>query len=428
MCLIQHLVRIKGRMRDDTQEPNVAAAGPRRPPLRRRRMTAEGPTTRSKGAGQRVAPARRGVRAGSTPRHAAEKVFFPAAAIHGSLVVPVSVDGMLTGSVLVPGLATVTGHAHELLFGFALAVVAGFLTGKTTALRLVGLFALWLAARASFLLLPGSVVSLVANSAFAACLVLLVAPRLLRGAKKLRNRALAPLLIALAVVLTLFHLAAATGAVGLRYLALQEGVVLLATLLLFMGGRIIAPAAAGAIQRAGGHLEARVQPRLEGTLLILMGALAVSVMVPGARALSGLLAFTAAAVALARLLRWRLWSCHGRPDLWCLGIGYAWLVVGLALLGSAWLLQLLPTGAGTHAITVGALGTLASTVMARIRLVRNRLDPSRLYSVPVMTILVAAAALTRLLAPGDQALMVASVLWSMACAVLFMVLIRIASH
>ncbi|MDN3519455.1 NnrS family protein [Aquisalimonas lutea] len=374
------------------------------------------------GATQLGAASRRSAAA----RHAAEKVFFPAAALYAGITVPASVHGMLSGNPLLPGYATVLGHAHELLFGFALAVAAGFVINRTTTARLAGLFGLWLLARVIFLTMPDSMAALTANAAFAAALAWLAVPQFMKGAKKWRNQAFAPLLLGLCAVLAMFHAGPLTGASWLRYLALQEAVLLFALLMLFMGGRIIAPAAAGAIQRAGGHLEARVQPRIEGALLIVVALAAGAAATPGARAAAGALALVAAGLGLVRLLRWRLWAAARRPDLWCLGLGYAWLVAGLALLGTAWTTGVLGANTATHAITVGALGTLTTGVMARVRLNRAKLDPARSPTIPLMAGVIAAAALIRLLVPGDAtALAAASGLWALAYALMLALLVRI---
>ncbi|HKJ95343.1 MAG TPA: NnrS family protein [Gammaproteobacteria bacterium] len=353
-------------------------------------------------------------------------MFFPAAAVYGGLTVPVSVHGILTGATLLPAFASPIGHAHELLFGFALAVVAGYLINRTSAARLGALFVLWLSARASYLLLPGSLIALAANVSFAATLAWLVVPQFLKGAKKWRNKAIAPLLLALCSVLALFHAAALFSAPWLRYLALQESVLLFALLMLFMGGRIIAPAAAGAIQRAGGHLEARVQPRIEGALMVTMALCILLAAVPGGRFIAGILAWIAAVLAMIRLARWRLWSARRRPDLWCLGLGYAWLVAGLGLLGTAWSTGLLPANTAFHAVTVGALGTLTTGVMARVRLTRAKHDPAGSATIVPMAATVTAAALARLLLPGDPAaLTMAAGLWSLAYGLLVALLARV---
>ncbi len=357
---------------------------------------------------------------------AAEGLFFPAATLYGALVVPLSVHGMVSGRPLLPAFAGIPGHAHELLFGYALAVVTGFLVGRATAAQLTGLALLWALARVTFLTAPASALALTANAAFALYLAAIVVPPFLRSAKKWRNRATGPLLIALSVAVVVFQLGLVTTQTWLQFLVLEETVLVFALLMLFMGGRIIAPAAAGAIQRSGGHLEARVQPRLEAGLLVCLPLAMVALLLPHGRTLAAILVMIVAAIALVRLLRWRLWDARGRADLWCLGLGYAWLVAGLAVLGASWLGQLVPAGTATHAITVGALGTLTTGVMARVRLTRNKREPGEAWTLPAVGALISAAALARLLGgAGTWGLGLAALLWSAGLVLLLALLLRV---
>lgn len=369
--------------------------------------------------------ARRGS-GGQRRRVAGERLFFPIAAIYAAVAVPLSVYGMRTGEALVPGFATVTGHAHELLFGFALAVAAGFLVTRASRPQLASLTGLWLLARIGFLAFPGSLFALAANTAFAGYLGRLVIPQFLKGAKKLRNRTIGPLLGLLCLVVAVFHFAGVTTRTWLQYLILQETVLLFAMLMLFMGGRIIAPAAAGAIQRSGGHLDARVQPRIEGALLISMICALVLAVTPAGRPAAGVFTAVAGVLAFVRLARWRLAACRGRPDLWCLGLGYAWLGVGLVSFGLAWTGQWLPAVTGVHAITVGALGTLTTAVMARVRLTRNRLEPGSERILPWIALTISAAAIARLVGgASDVGLGISAALWSIAFVLLLSLLVRI---
>ncbi|MEJ6655217.1 MAG: NnrS family protein, partial [Pseudomonas sp.] len=52
-------------------------------------------------------------------------LFFPLAALLAAGVVPLSVWAVLAGSGWPPGLLS-SGHGHELIFGFALALIAGY--------------------------------------------------------------------------------------------------------------------------------------------------------------------------------------------------------------------------------------------------------------------------------------------------------------
>lgn len=361
------------------------------------------------------------------PRVITEIWFFPLAAIYGAFSVPAFVLGWTGLLPSLPGLRTPAGHAHELLFGYALAVVAGFLINRVSPPRLALMITLWLGARLAFLFIPGSLPAIALNVAFAGLVAATAAPRFMKAAKKWRNRLTGPLVLAICASAAGFQLLSYYGGGFVNYVLLGEAVVLFAILMLFFGGRFIAPAAAGAIERSGGNLEARVQPRIEGAILLAMIGAAATGFLPVFAPVHGLLLMLAGTLALLRLARWRLWRCANRIDLICLGVGYAWLGVGLILLGAArgYQLFLAPTAA-THAITVGALGTLTTCIMLRTHLLRQRIVLHRArYGFAGMTTLVSMAALGRILGPGSGASPIfAAAAWCLALGLLLSQLAR----
>lgn len=354
-----------------------------------------------------------------------ERFFFPAAAGYGAIAVPLSLHSMFGGAWAVPGLSTPPGHAHELFFGYAMAVVAGFLINRMPRRALMLFALLWLSARISWLMLPGSALAFVANAGFAVALAAIAAPRFMKGAKKWRNRLTGPIVIAICLAAATFQAAGGPAPDWIRYLALQQSVLLFALLMVFFGGRLIAPAAAGAIQAAGGQLEARVQPRVEGALLVLLILAAVLAFMPQARPASGVLLVIAGVLTMVRLLRWRLWQCRARIDLLCLGAGYAWLAVGLIMIGASWSLNISAgQNVATHAITVGALGTLTTAVMSRVRLMHAKRYPEVVWPFPALAVLIFLAALFRLVGDGNSAaLMMAATFWSLALLLLLVVVL-----
>ncbi|MBL8539065.1 MAG: NnrS family protein [Betaproteobacteria bacterium] len=358
-------------------------------------------------------------------------MFFPLATLYAIFVMPASVLAMLGLTRAFPALASPIGHAHEMLFGFALAVVAGNQLGPMAVPRLTLLVVLWLIARVSFVVTTHGITATAASIAFAVLLAVHVTPRLFGAAKKWRNQALPMVLTAIcasAVVLPLFMRFGSTAA---EHRTAAVAVLLFAVLMIFMGGRIIGPTAAGHFQRQGGTLEARVQPRIEGALLIVMAIATVACAFTNARTLAGAAIGAAGTLSVIRLMRWRLWELRGRPDLLCLAAGYGWLAAGLLLYGLA-------LGAGRHEtavlhlITVGALGTLTLNVMHMTWSLKARSNPAR-SPVPVWaTLFVGIAALLRLLAGmgvGEpRALLLgASFCWSFAFVLLLVRLLRLRS-
>jgi uncharacterized protein involved in response to NO len=207
-----------------------------------------------------------------------------------------------------------------------------------------------------------------------------------------------------------------------------------------MGGRLIAPTIAGQLYRQGGNLEARVQPRIEAALIVVMAiaiaGLVVDALAPHAGAAARILAGAALAIAgvlaAIRLLRWRVWRVERRPDLWCLTAGYAWLAAGLVLFGAA---HAMADAArfetlAIHVITIGSLGTLTLNVMALTRLLMLRRAPADTPRAVQATILLAAATLLRIVAGVEGnapwALYAASACWSGGYLLLFALLVSLA--
>jgi len=353
--------------------------------------------------------------------------FFPAAALYAALILPYSVLALLGLLPALPGLATSAGHAHEMLFGFALAVIAGYLLGPQPLRFTLALLGCWALARLGFLLGPGSWLALASAGAFAAGLAWKVLPRFLGAAKKWRNQTVAPVVAGLGL---LSAIASGGFAAGFDRLMLEEALLLVAILMFFMGGRIIAPAIAGYAQSRGWRLDARVQPAIEGAVLILLGlALLLNLLPwPLTQQLTGAVLVAAALLTAIRLLRWQPWRC-ARPDLLTLLLGYAWLAIGLLLLGLGTLLPALPLNATLHTLTVGALGSLTFAVMARTRLLYRFRDPAAQPWIQPVALLISLAALARVLPgllnqPQQDWLLLASGCWSLAFLALALLLWR----
>lgn len=337
-------------------------------------------------------------------------IFFPLATVYGMMVVPVSVYSMTTGYVLVPGLATPAGHAHELLFGYVLAVVAGFLLNRVPRWWLIGLLGAWCLARVGSLAAPSALVTDIANVLFIIGFVVAGASRFLPTARKWRNKVFGLNLALLGLAGIAGHLAFSR---PVTQLVLVEAVLMISLLMMMMGGRMIAPAVAGHIERRGGTLEARVQPGLEGALIGLMLAAAVCWMLPVNTAIPGALLVVAGMVALVRLGRWKLWWCTDRWDLLALAVGYAWNAFGLILIGSNAMLGGRVVTV-LHAVTVGAIGTLTLTVMARVWMQRSRRHPMDFRALPLTIALIAVAAVLRLVPSVPGMSWQAQLQWSAA--------------
>jgi uncharacterized protein involved in response to NO len=362
----------------------------------------------------------RNLRLGHRPgRVPADRLFFPAAAGYALAAVPLWAAALSGWVKPLPPY----WHAHELVFGYALLVVAGYLLGRASLGLLALLLATWLAARvAAWLVVPGDIVAAAPQLAFSFTVTATVAWPFLRAAKKVQNAVFGPLIIALFLCDAAYQYAAAEGRIATQGVALLIAVDLYVLLLLLMGGRVIPAAVGGHYYRQGAVLEARVQPALEKAAIAAMVAMIALDLVPGAQTWAGACALVAALVTAVRAYRWRLWTVLREPTLWTLGLAYLWLVPGLALKGWAQALPGPPLGVVLHVLTIGALGTMTLVMMARTRLQRSKLPLTDFGSVAAASLLLAAATLTRLwsaaLEEPLRMLWISAILWTAAFAVL----------
>lgn len=358
-----------------------------------------------------------------TRKKPASYYLFPLAAAYAALILPLSILALLTGLPAPTGLYSVFGHAHELLVGYAMLVVAGYLLGPIDTRKVLLLITVWLLARIGSLWFPGSLLAGSGALAVAGLTAAWIVPRFTRSAKKWRNKTTAPLLIILCGLLVFAAQPAWQGQTVLLELLLG-----LALLMFFMGGRIIAPAVAGHLLRQQRTLQARVQPTIEGAVLIMLFVVLALYPLPSllSKQIAGVLILVCGLLTAVRLLRWQLWHCRDRADLLLLGAGYVWLALGLCLLGVALVFKPVLLSAGIHALTVGALGTLTVTVMARTQLMQRYRDPNARPLSHVAGLMINCAALLRVIPAilGQQSrvwLFSSALLWMLSFLLLLMV-------
>jgi uncharacterized protein involved in response to NO len=293
--------------------------------------------------------------------------FYLLASLFAALSVPVwmaQYAGWLGGYVIIEG---PLWHAHEMLFGYALAVIVGFLftAGRTwakqptpTGATLAAIAALWIAGRV-LVFTPYALAAAAADTGFALVAAAALAVPLVRGGNR-RNYFFVALLLGMGLADLAFHLDMA----GVLDLPLQRGLQVGLDLVLFimvvMSGRVIPMFTMNGVP---GVICVRL-PWLErlalGSVLVLLAA-----DVAGAPAvLIGSIAAVAAVVHAARLALWRPWLTLGTPIVWILHFAYAWIVLALALYALA-AFGVVPASLATHALTVGAIGGLTIGMMTR---------------------------------------------------------------
>lgn len=349
--------------------------------------------------------------------------FFFLAALYAGAAIPTWLWMYFSGYALPGPFPGLHWHAHEMLFGYLQAVLAGFVltaipnrTGRLplSGRPLAGLVSLWLAGRIACAAAPDPVAAFLVDISFPAMLGFAVWREVVAG----RNWKNAPV----AVMITLFGLANALDhAANLGFVPDDLGARLalgaITMLLALIGGRVVPSFTRNWLVKNG---ETRL-PASFGTLdKAALAATAVGVAawgaVPNSPATGTLLGF-AGLLLIARLARWQGQRTVREPIVLILHLGYAWLGAALLLLGSSGFFDTLPESAALHALTAGAIGTMTLAVMTRASLGHTGREIVADRAVIAAYAAVTAGAILRVAAPlsGDwypHLLVCGGTLWS----------------
>ena len=295
-------------------------------------------------------------------------------------------------------------HAHEMLLGYAVAVIAGFLltavknwTGKQTITgdQLASLCLLWLYGRILPFyagLLPDVLIALV-DFAFLPILAYQVSKPIIQ-VKQYRNLVFIGLLLLLALGNGLIH----AEMLGLKENTAATGIELIVAtiiiLILIIAGRVF---------------PFFTERGIPGTLIIrnpildnLSIASAVIVFALQLFDFSGTLlalaALASVAVNIARLSGWYVQRVIYVPLLWVLYTGYGWVILGFILTALSAYSVVQPSLA-LHAFTLGGIGVLTLGMMARVSLGHTGRALKASNAIAIAFVLINAAALFRVLLP-----------------------------
>jgi uncharacterized protein involved in response to NO len=266
-----------------------------------------------------------------------------------------------------PYLSGPVWHAHEMLFGFTLAVIVGFLftAGRNwtnlptpTGWTLGGLAALWIAARA-LVLTPYATAAALVNVAFPLTAAIALAIPFVR-AKNKRNYFFVGLLGLLAAAAGFIHLAQFGVVTAPAWLGIQVALDVVLFIVSVMGGRVIPMFTNNGVPGASATRQPYVEKAALASVLVLLAA-----DILGLRGWPTLA--IAAAACVAHVWRWALWQPWTTlrvPIVWVLHLAYLWVPIHLLLraLGEA---GVVAPSLATHALAVGAVGGLIIGMMTR---------------------------------------------------------------
>lgn len=266
-------------------------------------------------------------------------------------------------------------HAHEMLFGYTSAALAGYMltaipnwTGRlpVSGLPLLGLVAVWLAGRLTMAVpgIMGLPLSMVVEACFLPLMAAIAAVEIIAG-KNWKNLKILAGLSALSLVNIAFHVSVAFNGVALE--ASRAGVAIYVMLIAVVGGRIVPSFTRNWLAKAGAPRLPAPFGRFDVVAMAwLLVTLALWVAFPETIVTAGA-AVGAAVLHAVRLARW-----HGRrtvdePLLLALHVGYAFVPLGMlsvALASLGWIAN----ASALHVLTVGAIGGMTLAIMTRASL------------------------------------------------------------
>jgi len=265
-------------------------------------------------------------------------------------------------------------HAHEMIFGYAMAVVAGFLLtaiknwtgvevlrGKPLAFLLV----LWLAARLmplSNLAIPMIVIA-ITDIAFL-LLLTIVCLRPVLKVKQYKQVGIISKLILLMLCNVVFYLGI-TGVVsdGVEW-GLYSAIYMIIALVLVMMRRVMPMFIKNGID---GDIELKNRAWLDYASLVLLIVFWISDVFTTYEHLTALTAVILSILHMVRLAGWytnRIWS---KPLVWILVVAYGFIILGFALKALAIYANVSPS-LSLHAFTAGGIGLVTIGMMSRVSL------------------------------------------------------------
>ena len=282
-------------------------------------------------------------------------------------------SGFYAGHIMPPifMLDPVSWHAHEMIYGFTMAIVAGFLLtavanwtsgAPARQCHLAGLCGAWLAGRVVMnvdLGLPEIMIFIIEGSFIPALAISLAVP-LLKSWNKRNFVFLGLLGILFACDITFF--------VTQERTPLYIAVMVIVTMISLIGGRVIPAFTVAALRRRGEKAFQTPQNMLDGLAFVSLLLIILALLFIGVQGvvLAGA-AFVSAFIHVLRFRRYHTCRVLNEPMVWILHLGYCWVIIGLVFMGIS-AFGGVPFSTALHIFTVGAIGSMTLGMMCRVTL------------------------------------------------------------
>jgi len=273
---------------------------------------------------------------------------------------------------------TLMWHGHEMVVGFAMAAIAGFvLTAVATwtdrpplhGAPLGLLVAAWITGRTAMLfggLLPAWLVGLL-DLAFPVLLIFFVGREIIGGGSR-RNYPIIGITVMLALLDIIYHLGASQVMPGADRVAVYLLIHLVLLLITVIAGRIVPNFSTNWLRARGQTRLPANNAAIDRTTILITLVTGVAASIAPASAITGVLAIAAAFMHGLRLSGWRGLATSKEPLLFVLHVAYLWLPIGYLLTACSVFGWLFPPTAALHALTMGGVGGMILAVTTRVAL------------------------------------------------------------
>lgn len=307
-------------------------------------------------------------------------------------------------------------HAHEMLYGFSVAAISGFLLAAVPhwtnaqspkGWSLMGLCSFWLLGRIGFFMAevyPAYMVLAYLDLIFLPMMVAVVA-RMIMGAKNSRNYVVVGIVSALIITNIVYHFYDS-------YAGVRAGIFVVTILAALIGGRVIPAFTQNALQLYSGQPVVCTTPVwTHKVTLISMFLLVIAQAVDMDPRITGVLAALVAVILFIRMLNWHSLNSFFDPIVWVLHAAYIWLPIGYGLKAVADLTGVIDGNSALHALTVGGMGMLILAIASRAALGHSGRDLKVSAGTVLAYILVLGATVIRVLALSSEWVVVSGLLW-----------------
>ncbi len=280
--------------------------------------------------------------------------------------------GVYSGYVLPSGywMDPVSWHVHEMIYGFVVAIVAGFLltavanwTGGAPVrdIHLIVLALIWSLGRIfiSFDVGLPKTIQIFGVVLFIPCLTISLMVPLIRSWNK-RNFIFLILLVILFGCDIWFLIS-----IDMR--AMHVALFIILTMVSLIGGRVIPAFTVAALRRRGIVVYQTDQNRLDVVAWLSLLVVAVAMTLSEKGVLLGITAGFSCFIHALRMRYYHTLKAWSDPLSWILHMGYSWLVLGLGSLSLAGF-HYINTTIAVHMLTTGCIGSMILGMICRVTL------------------------------------------------------------